>query len=563
MAKSEDETPPRGPLLGRRDALVGGAAVSVLAAGTAAALLKGGAPAGTDHAVDERHLGGTSSTTVGEVPAGGTSAPAQQGASISATAPGASSSTRPLTEAERTLHVARRFSLGPTPALLAEVGSAGPAAWLDRQLSPGSIADAEADAAIGGLDLLGRSASEIEEAEANRGLLKGKPTPYRGLAQLRHAAILRAVLSRRQLLEVMVDTWSDHLAIVVASVEGSHERVVHDREVLRRHALGTFRDLLHATAHSPAMLRSLDNHFNTAAGPNENYARELLEIHTIGAATYTEADVKNAAQVFSGWTFDRSHRFWFDQAVHRAGPVEVAGWRSEGQGGVGDGEALLDHLAAHPATARNVALRLCHRFVADDPPTALVDAVASTYLNGGTSIPAMIRTIVAHDAFWASYGLKARRGFELAATTLRACGARIDTSETSKAAQEIDWWLLRLGQRPYEPPSPAGFPDNADAWLTEGFVLSRWNTVRHLLLVGVPGIEVDLDGIFGPVADRPAAEALQGVLDRVLPGARAEVYVPAILDHLGVAADGRVPADGSVRSEALALCLSGPEVQVR
>jgi uncharacterized protein (DUF1800 family) len=389
------------------------------------------------------------------------------------------------------------------------------------------------------------------------------PAPHKAIQQLRHAAVLRAVLSQRQLQELVVDMWTDHFAIQHAGLDGTQEYVVHDREVIRRHALGRFEDLLRAVSHSPPMLRALDNHTSVAASPNENFARELLELHTLGAGSFSEADVKAAARVFTGWTIDEQHLFRFDPATHDTAPAEVAGWRTNGTGGARDGDALLTHLAAQPATARTVALRLCRRLVADDPPSAVVDAAARSYLQSGTSIAAVIRTIVGHDAFWASYGAKSRRGLEVTAAVLRACRTQISSDATGPGARAIQTYLVRLGQRPFEPPSPEGLPDVASAWATESFVLARWNMALRLLIDDIPGIDADVDGIFAPVADRNASDGLRAILDQVVPGAASGSHVPVLLEHFAISPAAALPADRPKRAELLALCMSVPEVQVR
>src|SRR5207249_12079367 len=234
--------------------------------------------------------------------------------------------------------------------------------------------------------------------------------PIRIVAELQAARIMLAVESERQLQEVMVDFWFSHFNVHAAKGEVKWYLTSYERDVIRPHALGKFGDLLRVPATHPAMLLYLDNwlsarpDFTVPVGPNrgkraglnENYARELMELHTLGVdGGYTQKDVTEVARAFTGWTIDRPQtdaHFIFRPMMHDTGEKIVLGHRIAAGGGPGDGERVIELLTQHPATARFVATKLVRRFVSDTPPPALVARVAGSYLSTGGEIPAMLRT---------------------------------------------------------------------------------------------------------------------------------------------------------------------------
>ncbi|MGH9185602.1 MAG: DUF1800 domain-containing protein, partial [Acidimicrobiales bacterium] len=362
------------------------------------------------------------------------------------------------------LHVARRASFGPTPELLAELRAAGPQAWLDQQLRPAEMPDHALDAVLAGFPSLHRSSVELDADGMD---------PGAAARDLSHATLLRAVHSRRQLYEVTVDFWTNHFNVATGSRRLAAYKVVDDREVIRPHALGRFADLLLASARSPAMLDYLDNASSKRDAPNENYARELLELHTVGVdAGYSEAEVKAVARVFTGGSIDRaSGLFTFLPGRHDAGPAEALGWSTAGHAGPGgqaDGESLLAHLARHPSTADRLARKLATRFIGDEPAAAAVDTVARAYLDADTDIAATLRALFGTDAFLRGGEPKLRRPFELLAAALRATAAQIDPRPDGQASVLLDRHLTGMHQPLFGCPTPNGYPDTAAAWLGAG-----------------------------------------------------------------------------------------------
>ena len=362
--------------------------------------------------------------TVGAASAAAVVAPAAApGPRSTALAEPSSTDLNPATlDPDPDLHLLRRATYGPTQQSLDELRNLGREAWLNRQLAPDGIEeDGGLWPALGRFQMRTRSAAAIAETDPSAG---GR---WAADLQLAEASLVRAVWSRRQLFERVVELWSDHLHVSrIDAYPGL--RTVRDRD-LREHALGPFRELLLADAASPAMLVYLDNATSDASAPNENYGRELLELHTVGVeAGYTEQDVRNAALVFTGWTIDpERYTFTYDPDMHHVGPVQVLGW-SDDNADAGDGErvgrSLLAHLAEHPATARTIATTLARRFVADDPPADLVDRLARTYLDNDTDIRPVLQALFTDPAFDDSVGMKVRRPIEHLAAALRAMERR-------------------------------------------------------------------------------------------------------------------------------------------
>lgn len=497
--------------------------------------------------------------------------------------------TSPINRVDvQVLHVARRLTFGPTPPLLREMHEMGVESWLQRQFDPSSIDDTETDrrlwaltglgfdlarlapAAAGVADglglmptldgtsqLLATTAMTLDELEATLFPLdRGRIA--RVLAELRLATVVRATYSERQVLEQMVDLWWNHFNIypwkhaIVAGMMPST-----DREVIRPHALGTFADLLQASASSPAMLAFLDNWQNRAGEPNENFGRELLELHTVGVESgFTEQDVREATRVFTGWTVGGPNwEFRFEPDWHDTGPKRVLGWSTpgiSGSGGVQEGRSLLEHLAYHPATARTVSTKIARRFVADDPSEGLVASAAETYLSNGTAIVPVLHHIVTSAEFAASAGTKVRRPLDFFVGALRAVDADIGDpiGPSTEAGQTIDHTLRWLGQRPFDAQSPAGYPERADLWLGAG-VLPHWSVAHDLVRGSLSGIDVDTTALIG---DATGAGAICDTVLARLHGATEPDRREALLAGLGVAEHDELDAARFPEVVGLALC---------
>ena len=367
--------------------------------------------------------------------------------------------------------------------------------------------------------------------------------------ELQMSRILRAVYSERQLQEVMVDFWTNHFNVYAAKGADRWLLTSYDRDTIRPHTLGKFYDLLLADAQSPAMLFYLDNFQSVspnaqppqqrpgaARGPlanlrmsnnpqdqrpqqqqqrrgiNENYARELMELHTLGVdGGYTQKDVQEVARCFTGWTIiaprgaaaaaqavinprmadmirNNPGSFIFRPGVHDNGEKIVLGHKIPAGGGEKDGLMVLDILAHHPATAKFIATKLVRRFVADEPPPALVDRVAQTFLKTDGDIREMLRTIFNSPEFNSpdAYRAKVKRPFELAVSAVRTIGA--DTN----GGPQFHQWIQRMGQPLYGFQTPNGYSDVAENWVNTGALLERMNFALALVSNRIPGTHVDL-----------------------------------------------------------------------
>ena len=314
------------------------------------------------------------------------------------------------------------------------------------------------------------------------------------LTQTAQAALLRALYSRHQLREVMADFWTNHFNIYALKNDGRSLVPTDTERVLRPHALGSFAELLTASAHSPAMLAYLDNNQNRrrsgSENANENYARELLELHTLGVKSgYTQRDIQEVARCFTGWTVTTGWnpgKFGFDRNRHDEGAkfIPYLNLTITPKGGEQDASMVLERLAMHPTTAHFIARKLCRRFLGD-APDAVVEKSAAAYLNHNTDIRAALRPILL-DALTDSASNKPilKRPLDYVATSLRAIAADSD------CGGNLQKHLAAMGQPLYLWPMPDGFPEKASSW--SGSMLPRWNYALALTSNTIKGTDVDL-----------------------------------------------------------------------
>ena len=388
----------------------------------------------------------------------------------------------PMIDQSFMTHLLRRTTFGINPELVADVNRAGgTSAWLEQQLNPSAIADAACDSVMRRFPM-----AFIDPPAAYAQMGNGGWT---GMQQLVTATLARQIWSKRQLFEVMVDFWSNHLNITTPSSEPWATKMNDDRTVIRANALGRFDNMLVASMKSPAMLLYLSNSQSRGSAPNENYGRELLELHTVGVdAGYDHDSVINVARTLSGYTVwdpwnggtaANYGTFRYRPEWHYVGPVQALGWyhpnadRNTGPAAV---ESLGRYLASHAATARRIATKLAIRFVSDNPPTSLIDKLTQVYLSNQTAIIPVLRTLFASAEFAASVGQKYRRPAEDLIATVRVLGITPDLSNTKiDAVQGWMWVLSDLGNAPLGWVPPNGYPDVAPAWTGAGTTLARWN----------------------------------------------------------------------------------------
>ena len=385
-------------------------------------------------------------------------------------------------------------------------------------------------------------------------------TPQRITAELAMAKMDRAVYSEKQLYEEMVDFWFNHFNVFAGKGVDRWLLTSYERDAIRPHAMGKFRDLLEATAKSPAMLFYLDNWQSVDprawarlqqqramrqayrarfAGPfgapsmppganpnqgkkqerglNENYGRELMELHTLGVdGGYSQQDVIEVARAFTGWSIRQPQRdpeFFFDEQLHDPDPKMVLGHKING-GGMRDGEEVLDLLARDPHTARHISLEIARHFVSDNPPDALVDRMAQTYESSDGDIRAVLHTMIYSPEFWSrdSYRAKIKTPFELVASAARAVGAETDLPLT------LVQWTGRIGEPLYQCQPPTGYADKAEAWVSTGALLNRLNYSLALTGNRLAAVHTDIPSLLGANSSAQPDAVLDAAIAVLLSG---------------------------------------------
>ncbi len=409
-------------------------------------------------------------------------------------------------------HLLNRLTFGQRPGDHARVTALGANAYIEEQLAPEKIDDWQCDRVIRHeFDELSEPDShlfprrgdakdplqQLFPALKNRGARAGELYEFKDqtlLHDLMRSAILRAVLSKRQLFEVMVSFWSDHFNIDPSKGESRWLKAADDRDVIRAHAFGKFRDLVRASALSPAMLWYLDGRVNQrktpSDKPNENYARELMELHTLGVhGGYTQTDVMEVARCLTGWTVRDQHKFQkgkveFDAKAHDDGPKTVLGETIPAGLGAADFDRVLEIVVRHPSTAQHIAAKLCRHFISDDPPQTAITTVAESFTRSDGDVRVILRTLFATPEFLAAHGAKLKRPFQFVVSALRATNAKTDGSHPIVDA------LTRMGHAPFRYPTPDGYPESASHWMNT--LLWRWNFAASLTANKLPGTQIDL-----------------------------------------------------------------------
>jgi uncharacterized protein (DUF1800 family) len=506
------------------------------------------------------------------------------------------------------VHALNRLGYGAAPGDLERVRKIGLATYIDQQLHPERISNDSIETRLAGFDTLRKSTRELAqdyflpaqmlrrreqqrqtraaETPAEPGMTRPEMTrtersPERMeamraersiLAELSQQRIIRAVHSDRQLEEVMVDFWFNHFNVFAGKGATRIYLTEYERDVIRQHVLGKFRDLLGATAHSPAMLFYLDNWQSAAPntdrlprrgqlgqrrgvlmppqtnrptrGLNENYARELMELHTLGVdGGYTQKDVQEVARAFTGWTIDLPRQggaFRFEPRIHDAGEKIVLGHRIRAGGGKKDGEQVLDILAAHPSTARFIATKLARKFVADEPPASLVDRAAARFRETHGDIREVVRTIVTSPEFFApsAYRAKVKSPYEFVLSAARAVNTDV------RSGLPLVQALRELGMPLYFCQPPTGYADRAEAWVNTGALLNRMNFAVALSEGRMRGVQR-----IGSMAASPAP-------------ARDALVRTALAGDLSESTRATV-AKATTPAQSIALILGSPEFQRR
>ena len=436
--------------------------------------------------------------------------------------PGTAGASRPqrvdLARPPFAVRVLNHLTFGATPESIAEFNALGAndtarlTAFVDAQLNPAAISDSALDSrlAAAGYTTLGKSLTQLwtehfRNADFGIRILPGR--------EAQRAALVRAMYSQRQLQEVAVDFWHNHFNVHIGNSNVAPVLPHYLRDVLRANAFGNFRTMLEAVAQSTAMLYYLNNNTNTRSGPNENFARELMELHTFGTENYlgfltpnqvppcpedpsfpigyTDLDVYDTAAAFTGWTLADGRNgtadtgvFAYVQSLHDAGPKQVLGmYLLPEQPIMKDGRDILDRLVRHPRVAKNICAKLVRRFVGDLPDQSLIDSAAQVFLTNVQS-PDQLRLVLRHillsQELRNSWGRKRRRPFESIVAALRALGSTWTLQPTSARSDDFMRRLGATGHVPYNWPAPNGFPDIAPAWSGSNGMVMTWRMLNWL-----------------------------------------------------------------------------------
>lgn len=606
------------------------------------------------------------------------------------------SERKSLTEDQKVIHVLNRLGFGARPGDVAKVKAIGLPKYIDLQLNASAIDDSVADGKVRNLEIFNMSTAEVFAKYPNPGALlrqleggrqaiadaqkRKDPAPVTGgkmaeedgkkmtedeqkerreklqalyreydlkpanqlVPQIAANRVLRAVYSERQLQEVMVDFWQNHFNVFSGKNAVRWYIPSYERDVLRKNALGNFKDLLAGTAQHPAMLFFLDNFESVSPnaqpagnqgngrlqqqlrsgnlspqvrerikerqgltdeqldqrikraqtigqrakrGINENYARELMELHTMGVDSgYSQKDIVGVARAFTGWTIadargyrrvaasmiqgneeqrlarlerqagvpdgTQSGTFYFNEKWHDNGAKMVLGQKVE-EGGVKDGLKVLDILVKSPATAKFIARKLAVKFVSDNPSDALVARVAAAFSKSNGDIKTTLKALFTDKEFFAAenYRAKIKTPFELAVSAIRTIGADTNSGPAVLAM------LNKLGEVPYGYQAPTGYPDTAEDWVNTGALLERLNFAVALASNQIPGTKVDLKRFEAPEKADILDKTIAGVLDNDISAASRATLLKQVEQPLP---DVKAPSEPADPEMAIVSMTGGP-----
>ena len=466
---------------------------------------------------------------------------------------------------------------------------------------PGQSANVATPGAGGKRDALG-----VDPNAVPRNIADDSKRPARVVEELAMAKVTRAIYSQRQLAQIMDDFWFNHFNVFAGKGEDRYYLTSYERDVIQPHEFGKFKDLLIATAKSPAMLFYLDNFLsadphaaarlaaqhamrqqmrynrfgqpipprvpppqqknNNVRGLNENYGRELMELHTLGVdGGYTQKDVTEVARCFTGWTIEKPREFpefKFDERLHDPDPKIVLGKKIH-SGGIKDGEEVIEMLVHHPSTAKFISTKLARRFVSDAPPPALVAHMAQTFLSTDGDIRAVLHTMIYSPEFWTreAYRAKIKTPLELVVSTARALGTDVDTP------MPLVQWVGRIGEPLYQCQPPTGYSDKADTWVNTGALLNRLNYSLALAGNKVRGSRSDPSSLLGMDSSADAKAALHRAVTLFLGGQTAPATVETLEKQLDNPQIVQAKLDDPVQHVDLGvvagLVLGAPEFQRR
>lgn len=510
--------------------------------------------------------------------------------------------TQTLTASDSSTLLLNRLAYGPRPGEVERVASMGARRWLESQLRPGK--DPARERIEAGFEILTLDQAELARqfVDARQSRRKTRADSTRRAAgpamskmrdlglEFQQLAAARAVVAEFQLQEILADFWINHFNIFLGKNVERYLMPSYVEDVIRPRVFGRFEDLLIATAESPAMMVYLDNTLSVAQGAvppqlarararrsnrrspradsmlarfesrmpvgvNENYARELFELHTMGVdGGYTQNDIEEAARVLTGWGVepprlggDFAYRDW----AHDDGEKTILGMRFPAGGGREEGVTLMRMLARHPSTMHYITTRLCQRLVSDDPPAGAIEAGVQAWRHSDGSIREVVRAIVSSPEFWAQARTRSKfkTPLEFVVSSVRAVNGAV--SDEPGLART----LARLGQPLYLQPVPTGYDETEAAWANSAALFERMNVAVAIAAGRLPGVEVDLDRLIPETADTDAL--VRRVEQTLLPGALSERTAAVIRREVADL------APREARALAVGLVLGGPEFQIQ
>ena len=459
-----------------------------------------------------------------------------------------------LPELSRNAHLLSRTSFGLNQESMRRVNRMGYRRYIEQQLNPDAIDDSELEAYID------EYLPTVNQPIAlTRLQVRARQLPRLRVAdELAMATYLRAIYSKKQLLQVMVEFWNNHFSVYHLDGPVAFLKTQEDKEVMRPLALSTFSQLLHASAKSPAMIYYLDGYASTKEVPNENYARELMELHTLGVdGPYTHHDIDEVARCFTGWQINqRNGQFRFNRRDHDNDEKLVLGHKIAKSGGVSDGEQVLDILAAQPETAAFLAKKLCRHFVADEPSDSIVESTTGIFMDSMGDIKACLRHILLSNEFINSQNQKLKRPFHYMASVARSLNVRFSDRRSVRATRQM---FDSLGQRPFFWQSPDGYPDVASYWESTTGMLFRWNFVNDVSFANFPGYRYRLDDL---IAKPYTPENIyRQITDKILFRQMSEEDERIMLDYLSDGVEGNNVSPLKTQG-ALAIAMGSPYFQL-
>ncbi|HXA00107.1 MAG TPA: DUF1800 domain-containing protein [Candidatus Dormibacteraeota bacterium] len=412
----------------------------------------------------------------------------------------------------------------------------------------------------------GNNKLSVDPNAVPRAIADDSKRPQRVVEELAMAKVTRAIYSERQLQQVMDDFWFNHFNVYAAKGEVKWYLTSYERDAIQPHTLGKFKDLIEATSKSPAMLFYLDNYLSAdprsqqriaaeraarqasrrgfggwpppspppqqqkkkqERGLNENYGRELMELHTLGVdGGYTQKDVTEVARCFTGWTIEKPRQnpeFKFDEKLHDPDTKVVLGKKIHA-GGMSDGKEVIDLLVKHPSTAKFISAKLARRFVSDNPPQSLIAKMAQTFQSSDGDIRAVMHTMIYSPEFWSreTFRAKIKTPYELVISAARALGTDVDTP------MPLVQWTGRIGEPLYQCQPPTGYSDKADAWVNTGALLNRLNYSLALAGNKVRGAHSDAATLLGLDSSSDPKTALNRGIELFLGGNAARATVETL-----------------------------------